>query len=149
MGEVARNVPESKMLINSVANGDNLVASSDYLRHKKEILDTGLAVYEYDGGHSFHGKSILIDDRISVIGSYNFDMRSTYVDTEMMLVVESEPFARMLKEKMDQMETMSRKVIDETSYEENPNVSPREIPWEKQLIFDVVGFGIQICRYLV
>ncbi len=44
---------------------------------------------------------------------------------------------------------MSRKVIDETSYEENPNVSPREIPWEKQLIFDVVGFGIQICRYLV
>lgn len=149
MGEVARNVPESKMLINSVANGDNLVASSDYLRHKKEILDTGLAVYEYDGGHSFHGKSILIDDRISVIGSYNFDMRSTYVDTEMMLVVESEPFACMLKEKMDQMETMSRKVIDETSYEENPNVSPREIPWEKQLIFDVVGFGIQICRYLV
>lgn len=149
MMAVAQEVDQCKMLINSVANGDNVVASSDYLRHKKEILDTGIEVYEYDGGHSFHGKTILIDNRISIIGSYNFDMRSTYVDTEMMLVVESEPFAKILKEKMDGMEGLSRKVIDETSYEENPNVTVREIPWKKQFIFDVVGLGVQICRYLV
>lgn len=149
MKEVSQGTAQCKILINSVTNGDNVVASSDYLRHKKEILDTGIEVYEYDGGRSFHGKTILIDDRISVIGSYNFDMRSTYVDTEMMLVVESEPFARILKEKMDGMEALSRKVIDENTYEENPNVTVREIPWKKQFIFDVVGLGIQICRYLV
>lgn len=149
MKSVANTVPQCKMLINSVENGDNVVASSDYLRHKKEILDTGLTVYEYDGGHSFHGKTILIDERISIIGSYNFDMRSTYVDTEMMLVVDSEPFAKILKEKMDGMEAMSRTVIDEDSYEENPNVTVREIPWIKQLVFDVVGLGVQMCRYLV
>lgn len=149
MEAVAQAAPVCKMLINSVENGDNVVASSDYLRHKEEILDTGIAVYEYDGGHSFHGKSVLIDDRISIIGSFNFDMRSAYVDTEMMLVVESEPFAEILKEKMDEMEEMSRKVLDGDTYEENPNVTVREIPWQKRLLFDVVGAGVQVCRYLV
>ncbi|HIS56838.1 MAG TPA: hypothetical protein IAB48_09335 [Candidatus Fimimorpha excrementavium] len=47
------------------------------------------------------------------------------------------------------MEAMSRTVIDEDSYEENPNVTVREIPWTKQLVFDVVGLGVQMCRYLV
>ena len=35
-----------------------------------------------------HTKSILIDDRLSLIGSFNWDMRSAYLDTELMLLVE-------------------------------------------------------------
>ena len=34
-------------------------------------------------------KTVLIDDNISIVGSYNLDMRSTYLDTELMLVIES------------------------------------------------------------
>ena len=51
-------------MINSVENGDNFVASSDYLRHKGDIIDTGVTLYEYDGGMSYHGKSMTIDGRI-------------------------------------------------------------------------------------
>lgn len=35
-----------------------------------------------------HTKSILIDDRLNLIGSFNWDMRSAYLDTELMLLVD-------------------------------------------------------------
>ncbi len=77
------------MMLNGVENGDNFVASADYLYHKKDVLSTGMRVLEYQGGTSYHGKTVLIDDDISIVGSFNFDMRSTYIDTELMLVVRS------------------------------------------------------------
>ena len=39
--------------------------------------------------HAVHTKTVLVDDNISIVGSYNLDMRSTYLDTELMLVIES------------------------------------------------------------
>lgn len=39
-------------------------------------------------GQSLHTKTILVDDHISMIGSYNLDLRSTYLDTELMLVID-------------------------------------------------------------
>ncbi len=77
------------LMLNGVENGDNMVASSDYLYNKSNVLSTGVRLLEYQGGISYHGKSILIDDDISIVGSFNFDMRSTYMDTELMLVVRS------------------------------------------------------------
>ena len=71
--ELCRQVPEVTMMVNSVANGNNLVASSDYLK-KKHIVETGLNIYEYDGELSVHGKSIVIDDDISIVGSYNLGL---------------------------------------------------------------------------
>ena len=62
MKAIAENVDDFKMIINSVENGDNIVASSDYRIHKKDIIDTGVELYEFDGGDSTHGKSVLIDN---------------------------------------------------------------------------------------
>lgn len=53
---------------------------------------------EYFGKYSAHGKSVLIDDDLSVIGSYNWDMKSTYVDTETMLVIHGEGFYQELED---------------------------------------------------
>ena len=86
--EVTSHVPVT-MMINSVENGDNFFASSDYPRHKKAFIGTGMEILEYDGGLSYHGKSLLIDHELCAVGSYNFDLRSTYMDTELMLVIQS------------------------------------------------------------
>ena len=75
--EIADTVPDVKMVINSVENGDNFVASSDYQYHKKDVVATGIRLYEYDGGISTHGKSLVIDNDLCAVGSYNFDLRST------------------------------------------------------------------------
>ena len=42
--EIAGKVQNSRMVINSVENGDNFMASSDYLYRKKGVYDTGISM---------------------------------------------------------------------------------------------------------
>ena len=142
-------VPDVKILLNSVENGDNFVASSDYLRNKDRILDTGIPLYEYDGGISNHAKSILIDSDLSVIGSYNLDLRSSYLDTELMLVVESRELNRELEGYMKEMETDSRRVLPDGNYEVPEHITVEEVPYWKRAAWGVVGFLLQPFRMLI
>ena len=96
--EIAENVPNFSIMTNSVANNGNPFGSADYAKNRNKILNTGIDIWEYEGGYSYHGKSILIDDDISVIGSFNMDMRSTYLDTELMLVILSKEINKQLEE---------------------------------------------------
>lgn len=146
--EIADKVDDFSMVINSVTNGDNIVASSDYLIHKKDILNTGVRLYEFDGGDSTHGKSILIDEDMAIIGSYNFDMRSTYMDTELMLAVHGEEFAEELKGHMDFFMEKSRKVLDKKNYENSEHIKIREIPFMKKAVLRILGPLLQPVRYL-
>lgn len=63
-------------------------------------LDAGVRLLEYNGGKSYHCKTILIDDSLSVVGSFNYDMRSVYLDTELMLVIDSPSFHDLLEREM-------------------------------------------------
>ena len=142
-------VPDVKILLNSVENGDNFVASSDYLRNKKDILETGIPLYEYDGGISNHAKSILIDEDLSLIGSYNLDLRSSYLDTELMLVVESQEINRELGGYMDASEADSKRALPDGTYEIPEHVTVEEVPLWKQAAWGVVGFLLQPFRMLI
>lgn len=99
LSAISENVPTT-LMINARENGDNIVASSDYTYHRSGILKTGVQLLEYAGGDSYHGKSIAIDDDIAIIGSFNLDLRSTYVDTELMLVIKSTAVNRQLRQNM-------------------------------------------------
>lgn len=147
--EVSNNVEDFKMIINSVENGDNFFASSDYLRNKKKIIDTGAEVYEYDGGISYHGKSITVDDNISVVGSFNFDMRSAYVDTELMLVINSEELTKELNANMAELEKNCRRVIDEDNYEVPDHIEVAKVHPIKRFLWWLVGLLMQPFRVLV
>lgn len=147
--KVKNTVPDSRLLINSVENGDNFMASSDYLYRKKGIWETGIPVYEYDGGDSSHGKSIVIDDSISIIGSYNMDLRSTYVDTELMLVIKSPELTAELEGYMKSMEINSRRVTEDGTYEFPEHVKPEEIPFKKKIAMHIVGLFMQPFRVMV
>lgn len=73
----------------------------DYQRHKAELIATGMELHEYEGGVSYHGKSITVDDQLAIIGSFNMDMRSVYIDTELCWVVHSEEVTHQLQDSMD------------------------------------------------
>lgn len=45
-----------------------------------------------------HAKSMVVDDRIAVIGSHNFDPRSDDYNTESLLLVEDDAFSRLLSD---------------------------------------------------
>lgn len=147
--EISSKDIECTMMLNSVENGDNFVASSDYLLHKDRIIDTNVQLYEYDGGDSYHGKSILVDDNITVIGSYNLDLRSTYVDTELMLVVNSKELNADLAGKMDSLQQKARKVLDEKNYEVPDGLVVADVPFWKRIAWAVTGVALQPFRVLV
>lgn len=60
------------------------------------LLRRGVEIYEYQPC-KLHMKLIVIDDAVFV-GSANFDMRSLYLNLEMMLRIEDAGFARAMKD---------------------------------------------------
>lgn len=125
--EIAENVSDFSIMTNSVANNGNPFGAADYAKNRNRILNTGIDIWEYEGGYSYHGKSILIDDDLSVIGSFNMDMRSTYLDTELMLVIRSKEINKQLEDGMMEYESVSRQVLDDGTYYDPYHVKPIEL----------------------
>ena len=78
--------------------------------------------------YSYHGKSVLIDDNISVIGSFNIDMRSAYLDTELMLVIDSKDINRELNQSMEGYERVARKADKDGSYDNPSTITFTDTP---------------------
>ncbi len=148
MEEVAKNVPAAEIILNSIASGDNICASSDYMKNKQKVIDTGMQLHEYMGKYSTHGKSVLIDNNLSVIGSYNFDNRSTYVDTETMLVADSEPLAKELEKHLLVLKDGSLPVNEDGTYGENGAVKEKQISESKEWKIKALSHLMWLFRYL-
>ena len=148
MKEITERVPVT-MMINSVENGDNFFASSDYPMHRDAFGDTGMEILEYDGGLSYHGKSLVIDDELCAVGSYNFDLRSTYLDTELMLVIQSPELTAQLEEYMVSYQKDCRRLLADGTYEIPEHLTIADVPAYKRAAWKVVGFVMQPFRFLI
>lgn len=146
--EVCDSVGNVSLMTNSVGNNGNPFGSADYYVNKHKILDTGINIWEYEGGYSYHGKSVLIDDNISVIGSFNLDMRSAYLDTELMLVIDSKDINRELSESMESYEQVARKANIDGSYDNPHNVKPVELSPYRERQMKLIKNFILWARYL-
>ena len=142
---------KGQILLNSAATNGNPFASSDYVRHKQELVDTGLEIHEYIGKISYHGKSIAIDDRLAIVGSFNMDMRSTYLDTELMLVIDSPEVTQALKASMDALDAQAAVVADaERHYRSLPNgMAEPSLSTGKQVVQFFTGWALELGRFLL
>lgn len=131
---ICESVEHVTMMTNSVANNGNPFGAMDYAKHKEEILDTGVQILEYDGGVSYHGKCFTIDDNLAGVGSFNWDMRSAYLDTEMMLVINSEEVNADLKREMMSYEERALYVVDASTSIPPEGEIPREVSGKKAFI---------------
>lgn len=100
LARIARAVP-LQITLNSPRTSANLFGAAVYYNDREALLQTGADIREYHGRHSLHAKAISIDDRLSIIGSFNFDMRSTYINSELMLAIDSPELAHGLNGFMD------------------------------------------------
>ncbi len=143
--DIAAKVPEMHLMTNSAANNGNPFGSGDYAEEFENIIRTGMTIYEYEGGVSYHGKSIAIDDDLSVIGSFNMDMRSVYLDTELMLVVDSAELNTKLREIMSEYQAQSGIVNEDgtRSYPDGvvPQVMSRKKERKVNLIYMLLGWA--------
>ena len=89
------------VLTNSLRSTDGLLPQAAYLKYRRGLVRAGMDVREYKGPDVLHAKSILVDDRIAMIGSYNIDPRSRYLNTEVMCMTDDEEIARELRQSID------------------------------------------------
>ncbi len=146
--EFAKVGNKSEIMLNSVANNGNLFGAVDYMRHKKDIINTKMAIKEYDGGTSYHGKSMTIDDELAIVGSFNMDMRSAYIDTELMLVINSKDVTKQLVTNMEKYEKDSLIVKNINEYTNSDKIKPKEISKGKQRIKSWFGWLFEKLRFI-
>lgn len=148
LSSIADNNVPVYIMTNSVANNGNPFGAADYYIEKENILSTGVRILEYEGGVSYHGKSILVDDNISIIGSFNMDMRSVYLDTELMLVVDSEELNNQLRISMEEYERYTRVALEGGGYDNPNNVVALELSSKQKRRIDFIKKFLYRFRYL-
>lgn len=115
-----------RILTNSLASNDAPLAHAGYARHRKALLQQGVALYELrslQGGKAdpgtlrstagqitgsqggsramLHSKILVLDSKLVVVGSMNLDLRSQLQNTEIALLIASRQLAREATENIE------------------------------------------------
>ncbi len=105
-----------RVMTNSLASNDVIAAHAGHAKHRKEILEIGVELYEMrpDAGvfkksivsgeskAALHTKAIVFDRESVFIGSFNLDPRSASINTEAGLYIESAELAEQVIAYMDE-----------------------------------------------
>ncbi|RYF23591.1 MAG: phospholipase D family protein [Comamonadaceae bacterium] len=111
-----------RILTNSLASNDAPIAHVGYARHREELLDMGIELYEMrseqasvgsafgsSGGGAtgesrsmLHSKVLVVDGRLLVIGSMNLDLRSQLQNTEIALLIRSRDLSREASQQIEE-----------------------------------------------
>ena len=115
-----------RILTNSLASNDAPLAHAGYARHRKELLAQGIELYELrslQGGKAdpgtlrntagkitgsqggsramLHSKILVLDHKLTVVGSMNLDLRSQLQNTEIALLIASRQLAQEATENIE------------------------------------------------
>lgn len=111
-----------RILTNSLASTDNVEAFSSYQSSREELLATGVEIYEFrpDAAErnrmmtselnekpehqpifGLHAKSMVVDNEITVIGTFNLDPRSANLNTECLFIIPSTEIASGVSQGME------------------------------------------------
>ena len=94
-----------------------------------------------------HTKSVLVDHDLSISGSFNFDPRSAYLDTELMLAVYSRELNAQLAENMDSLWDQSLR-WQSGAYAEG-GTSPKTASFGKMALITLLSPFVSLVRFLV
>lgn len=108
-----------KVLTNSLEANDVAAVHAGYAKYRPQLLTNNISLYElkpeaaitktgYDhgmagsSGSSLHAKTFIIDGERVFVGSFNMDPRSTNLNTEMGLIIESPELATTMEKSIDE-----------------------------------------------
>ena len=106
---------------NSLASTDNIQAFSGYQAQREDLLEAGVELYEYmdkpaisqqlidrypriadnDPVFAIHAKTMVIDDKIVFVGTFNLDPRSANLNTEVGALFDSPAVARQISDSIE------------------------------------------------
>ena len=148
LAQVCATAPaDVRLLVNSRQSGNNIIASADYTIHRAMAEDLGAPLWEFQGDWSMHTKSVLVDDTLSVIGSFNFDPRSAYLNTELMLAVYSRELNAQLAENLSSLWAESL-LWDGGTYAPGA-VEPQDASFGKMAVITLLSPFVSLVRFLI
>jgi phosphatidylserine/phosphatidylglycerophosphate/cardiolipin synthase-like enzyme len=136
-----------RILTNSLASTDNLEAFGGYQKCRAALLETGVRIFEFrpDAATRYkvmtgalqkklnfspifglHAKSMVIDGKITVIGTFNLDPRSANLNTECFAVIRSAQVAEGV------LKGMNEEFMPENSWETTKTYNPDMLAGEKK-----------------
>lgn len=126
---------EGILLTNARSSNHNPGAQSATENHRNSFVESEFDLFEYQPPESsLHMKTLVVDRKISAVGAYNFDARSSYLSTENMLVVNSEGLAEEILESVEEKYMVRSARIDEEGNEiEDGEVEIRAVPFWKNI----------------
>lgn len=135
--ELVKRGVEVRIVTNSLAATDNLQAFSGYRKQRREILDSGIKVYEFRPDpairrelierypklaknapvFAIHAKSMVIDCKTLFIGTFNLDPRSANLNTEVGVLLTDPSLAGQVERSIE------RDILPENSWNaaDNPD----------------------------
>ena len=146
-----------RILTNSLASTDNVEAFSGYQRDRDALLNTGVSVFEFrpdaavrlkiaaselqeliDHRAIFgtHAKTMVVDNRITVISTFNLDPRSANLNTECLAIIDDQKIAKSVMEGIE--EEFKQENSWQITLEWNPDgevdLSKRVKTWTRRVI---------------
>jgi phosphatidylserine/phosphatidylglycerophosphate/cardiolipin synthase-like enzyme len=112
-----------RILTNSLASTDNVEAFSSYQSDREKLLKTGVQIFEFrpDAAErtkimtgelqvtldhkpifGLHAKSMVVDGKTTMIGTFNLDPRSANLNTECIVIVNSEEVSNSVLKGMEE-----------------------------------------------
>ncbi len=166
---MAESGVQVRILTNAINTTDVLMVHSGYAKYRRALLKSGVQLFELKqqgepvstdqqilplglSGASLHAKTFAIDGERVFIGSFNFDPRSTTLNTEMGFLIESQAMAQDVTTLFDgpvttisyqPMLTPKRKMIWLEPLENGEVIIYQEEPgatWGQQVALAVIGF---------
>ncbi len=105
------------ILTNSLGSTDHPIVHSGYKKHRKNVINMGVELFEmrHDAtargkfdtppvqskAFGLHAKYMIIDRKFTFVGSLNLDPRSIYINTEMGLIIDSEKLAEAVVQEFE------------------------------------------------
>jgi putative cardiolipin synthase len=113
LAKVARSGVKVRLLTNSLAATDESAVHAGYAKHRLALLQAGVRIYELmptamkntlehtgrfgvSSSSALHAKTFALDQSRIFVGSFNFDLRSARLNTEMGLVIDSPALSQQL-----------------------------------------------------
>lgn len=119
--QLARQGVRIRISTNSLASTDNIPAFAGYASQRSDLLDAGIELYEFKPNpamqnelidrypriagnapvFALHAKSMVIDDQLIYIGTFNLDPRSANLNTEVGVLIANRELARQLGDSIE------------------------------------------------
>jgi len=100
-----------QFVTNSFCSTDVMPVAAAYDNEKEKLAKLGVEIYEYKGPQYLHAKSAIFDDSLALVGSYNMDPRSAYINTELVFIIDDKNVVSKLASIIEEDKANSVKVI--------------------------------------